>query len=441
MRAAALVALLLRAASAVAQPAPSTAPPPTPRPLLVTVDDLPIVGAAARGDAAARMATTEALLAVLKKHGVRAIAFVIAGNVKSDDDRAILQRWLDEGHEIGSHTNTHPNYTNLTSEAYLADVAAAHATLTGFLQPRGKTLRWFRYPYLREGETRPKVEAVRRWLSEHGQRNVPVTINVQDWSFDRPWAAAVAGGGAAEQDTVRQDYLASIRVSVTRTETQADGLLKRRTPQVLLLHANGVGAANWDRLFTWLARGHRFASADDVMADETFRELPLDVAQFGYGHFDRLARLHHAEAASAGATRVLEAQAAAWNRGDLEAFCALYAEDAVMASPNGLTRGRDAVLARYRQRYPDAAARGTLSFEIVEVRPAAGLEPDPYGGTAPGGVHSVSLLAKWRLAYTGKPAASGLTLIVLRPRVLRPGATNFAAGDAPEWEIVQDASM
>ena len=177
------------------------------------------------------------------------------------------------------------------------------------------------------------------------------------------------------------------------------------------------------------------------MADDTFRELPLDVALYGYGHFDRLARLRRHEAASAGATRLLETQAAAWNRGDLEAFTALYADDAAFASPNGLTRGRDAVLARYRQKYPDAAARGTLSFEIVEVRPADGLEPDPYGGTAPSAVHSVSLLAKWRLAYIGKPEASGLTLIVLRPRRAGPGATNFAPEDAPQWEIVQDASM
>ena len=436
----ALAALVVSPAIGAAPQAPATSPP-SPRPLLVTVDDLPIVGAAARGDAAARMATTNALLAVLKKHGVRAIAFVIAGNVKSDDDRAILQRWLDEGHEIGSHTNTHPNLTNLTSAAYLADVSTAHATLTAFLQPRGRTLRWFRYPYLREGETREKVDAVRGWLSAHGQRNVPVTLNVQDWSFDGPWARAIAGGDAAVQETVRQDYLASIRVTVTEAEERADAVLKRPTPQVLLLHANGVGAANWDTVFTWLARTHRFATAEEVMADETFRELPLDVARFGYGHYDRVARLHRLDAARAGVTRLLEIQAAAWNRGDFEAFCAVYAEDALYASPTGLTRGRDAVLARYRQRYPDETARGTLSFEIVEVRPADGLEPDPYGGTAPGGVHSVSLVAKWRLAYAGKPDASGLTLLVFRPRRVGPGATNFAPEDAPAWEIIQDASM
>ena len=100
-----------------------------------------MAGAAARGDARARRATTEALLAVLKKHRIQAVAFVIAGNVKTPDDEAILQRWLDEGHEIGSHSNTHPSYTALTSEAYLADVAASRTTLSAWLTPRQRTLR------------------------------------------------------------------------------------------------------------------------------------------------------------------------------------------------------------------------------------------------------------------------------------------------------------
>ena len=109
------------------------------RPLLITVDDLPLAGAAARGDAAARRATTEALLAVLRKHRIPAVAFVIAGNVKTPDDEAILQRWLDDGHEIGSHSHTHPSYTALTSDAYLADLARARARLATLLRPRGRT--------------------------------------------------------------------------------------------------------------------------------------------------------------------------------------------------------------------------------------------------------------------------------------------------------------
>ena len=42
-----------------------------------------------------------------------------------------------------------------------------------------------------------------------------------------------------------------------------DEWLGRATPQILLLHANEVGAAQWDALFTWMkGRGFRFATPD-----------------------------------------------------------------------------------------------------------------------------------------------------------------------------------
>ena len=416
-----------------AQTLPEKAPPP--RPLLITVDDLPLAGAAARGDTAARRATTEALLAVLKKHRIHAVAFVIAGNVKTPDDEAILQRWLDDGHEIASHSHTHPSYTALTSEAYLADVASSRTALSAWLKPRQRTLRLYRFPYLQEGDTPAKVEAVRTALAAGGLRNVPVTLDGADWSFDQRWADAVGSGDAAAVDEVRQDYLAALRVGVTRAEALADRLLGRRAPQVLLVHANAVGAANWDAMFTWLAaRGHRFASADEVLADETFRDLPIDPGRSGYGHYQRLARLRAATEARAAIAAVLQTQAAAWNRGDLETFCAVYAADATYVSPNGQTHGRDAVLARYRSKYPDAAARGTLSFVIEETRLASGLEETPFNTTVPGGVHGGSVLARWTLTYAGKPPATGLTLLTLRPRPA-------AADGQPQWEILQDASF
>ena len=45
-----------------------------------------------------------------------------------------------------------------------------------------------------------------------------------------------------------------------------------------------------------------------------------------------------------------------------------------------------------------------------------------------------SILARWTLTYTGKPAATGATLIVLRRRPNAPDGQ-------PRWEIVQDASF
>ncbi|HEV2855175.1 MAG TPA: nuclear transport factor 2 family protein [Thermoanaerobaculia bacterium] len=118
---------------------------------------------------------------------------------------------------------------------------------------------------------------------------------------------------------------------------------------------------------------------------------------------------------------LLRTQSEAWSRGDLEAFTSVYAEDAAFLSPSGLTRGRREVLERYRKRYPDAAAMGKLTLEVLETRLF------PQGKEAAG----ASVAARWRLEYPGqadRKTAEGLTLIVLRRT-------------AKSWEIVHDASM
>jgi uncharacterized protein (TIGR02246 family) len=116
---------------------------------------------------------------------------------------------------------------------------------------------------------------------------------------------------------------------------------------------------------------------------------------------------------------LLDEQARAWTAGDLEEFCSVYAEDAVFISTSGLTRGRQKVLERYRRRYPDKSAMGTLTLEILEVRVA--------GRRAK--ASSVSAVGRWTLSYPEKAAVTGLTLLVLHRTKGGP------------WRIVQDASM
>lgn len=121
---------------------------------------------------------------------------------------------------------------------------------------------------------------------------------------------------------------------------------------------------------------------------------------------------------------LLATQSAAWNRGDLAGFTAVYAEDATFVSSTGLTHGRQQVLERYRRRYPDQKAMGTLTLDVQETRTFAARSPSCA-------IEGVSVAARWRLAYPDQPekkTAEGSTLLVLRPR-------------GESWEIVQDASM
>lgn len=400
----------------------------TGRPLLVSVDDLPFATARLHPDPAERERITRALLDVLKKHKVPAVGLVIGQNIAGD--RRLLDLWREAGYELGNHSHGHLNYTRTNAPDYIADVEAGRRELAEALG--GRQVRFFRFPFLREGETEAKLDAMRSYLAGSGQRNLPVTIDTQDWSFEEPWVEARKKGDGQALARIGEEYQQALQLEVRTYESLGDELFGRPVPQILLLHANEVGSAQWDRLFTWLEeRGYRFAGADEVLADPAFAEPHRYVGHFGSSLWDRLAAERGTGKALEEVRTMIRTQVEAWNRGDVEAFTSGYAEDAAFLSPSGLTRGRAEVLARYRKRYPDRKAMGRLSLEPIEMRPAAGTEFTELGGARPSRVHGVSVAARWEISYPdepGKEPASGLTLIVFRRT--RDG-----------WEIVQDASM
>lgn len=68
---------------------------------------------------------------------------------------------------------------------------------------------------------------------------------------------------------------------------------------------------------------------------------------------------------------VLDAQVAAWNRGDIDAFMEGYwrSPDTVFISGDSITRGWQTVLERYRKHYDSREKMGTLSFLEIEIKP------------------------------------------------------------------------
>lgn len=67
--------------------------------------------------------------------------------------------------------------------------------------------------------------------------------------------------------------------------------------------------------------------------------------------------------------QLLLLQTDAWNRGDIDSFMAGYwkSDETAFVGANGITRGWQAVLDRYKKSYPDRKAMGQLSFSNLEV--------------------------------------------------------------------------
>ena len=110
-----------------------------------------------------------------------------------------------------------------------------------------------------------------------------------------------------------------------------------------------------------------------------------------------------ANAENAAAVRaVLDAQAAAWNRGDIEAYMDGYerADTTTFVSGDTVTRGWQTVLDRYKARYDTREKMGTLEFTELEIKPLS-----PFYAQAVG---------RWKLTRAADAPAGRFTLILRR---------------------------
>lgn len=90
-----------------------------------------------------------------------------------------------------------------------------------------------------------------------------------------------------------------------------------------------------------------------------------------FGYQGRLPKAGKQDKEIAAVRAVIEAQAAAWNRGDIEGFMEGYAkEDSItFVSGDTVTRGWQTVLDRYKKNYDSRAKMGTLTFSELEFKP------------------------------------------------------------------------
>ena len=96
--------------------------------------------------------------------------------------------------------------------------------------------------------------------------------------------------------------------------------------------------------------------------------LGVGFALFERSLFSKSADARDADRAAINA--VLKEQQAAWNRGDVEAFLTGYwhSPELTFSGSNGVARGWDSVVARYKKNYPDRDSMGELDFSDLETR-------------------------------------------------------------------------
>ncbi|HWS88929.1 MAG TPA: DUF4440 domain-containing protein [Pyrinomonadaceae bacterium] len=144
----------------------------------------------------------------------------------------------------------------------------------------------------------------------------------------------------------------------------------------------------------------------------TFASLLLLAAVVAVGYQKNVPKSPEEDKNIAAVRAVIEAQAAAWNRGDVAGYMEGYAKEEATTFVSGdtLTRGWQTVHDRYAARYDTREKMGTLAFSELEFRPLS----EFY----------IMATGRWRLARAADTPHGRFTLIFRR--------TN--AG----WRIVHD---
>ena len=120
---------------------------------------------------------TPAILDILKEKKARASFFIIGANAEAHP--GLVQRILQDGHEIGNHTFTHPNLSETSTEA---DKVELNATQRLFEALTGRSMRMFRPPYLGDAEPVSEDEIVPVQIAQDlGYVTIGVHVDPLDW--------------------------------------------------------------------------------------------------------------------------------------------------------------------------------------------------------------------------------------------------------------------
>lgn len=201
---------------------------------------------------------TPRVLDVLAAHGAKGTFFVNGRQIDSDQDRALLDRMVQEGHLVANHSQNHVNSVNVSLDSWRDEVEQTHAILADILGDHVQVPTYFRFPY---GSADCSTHGI---VTDLGYRVVGWHIDSADWCFQ----SSSGGVGycspstfAYVPDAYRGDF-----VGFTLHQAAA------RDGGILLFHdVHSYTVESLDAVLTALEdNGYGFTTLDDV---ETFPRL------------------------------------------------------------------------------------------------------------------------------------------------------------------------
>ena len=240
--------------------------------IAITIDDAPVVSFHSYASQFERKAVVDSIASALGAYVAPATIFVVGNQADEPEEVDLFRHWVATGVSVGNHSLTHRSFDELTPEEGVLEIDETNRIIESVTGGAGQPVRYFRFPYLSEGET---IEDKTLWaekLSTRGLENARVTISNNDWKFDAEYAQAELDGDWDRRYEIGQAYLQHMRESVVYWDSLAQSLTGRHVKHVLLIHANRI---NRDYLGTILRElstaGYEFITLEEAYKDPLYR--------------------------------------------------------------------------------------------------------------------------------------------------------------------------
>jgi peptidoglycan/xylan/chitin deacetylase (PgdA/CDA1 family) len=209
----------------------------------------------------------------LHRYNAKAIFFATGVQLNSPRGRNMLQKWNDEGHWLGNHTYTHPSFNNedVSLDFYQSDFLKNNPFLSQF----ENFVPFFRFPYLKEGETIEKRDGFRRFLAEKGFKNGHVTIDGSDWYINSRLLSKLKRNPNADLSKYKEWYIQHHLERANFNDSLATVMAGRKVDHILLLHHNLAASLFLDDLLEALTeQGWEIIDALEAYQDPIYENAP-----------------------------------------------------------------------------------------------------------------------------------------------------------------------
>lgn len=239
----------------------------------ITFDDLPLNGSLPAG--VTEVDIVKRVLPIFAKHKLPPMyGFINARKLESSPAGAeALKLWVAGGQKVGNHTYSHIDLTRNSVEDFTRDAIQNEPAL--LLLSSRDDWRWFRYPYLHEGDTLDKRRAVRAFLNDRNYQIAQTTIDHEDYLWNSAYARCFDKKDSTAIAWLRSSYLETAAAFLDGNRSMAKTVFGREISHVFLLHLGAYSPEILPPLFDLLkARGFEFVTLEEAQRDPIYKIDP-----------------------------------------------------------------------------------------------------------------------------------------------------------------------